>query len=287
MADEHRDAVINTYRHLRVGMIVVVSLLAAAVVTQGVGAGCWQTSISAYYFTSAHSVFVAVLCALGAMLIVYQGSSDTEDSVLNFSGFLAFIVAFTPTTRPLICGGSGIPDAYDVSPGVWNNVLAVVVVAIAADATRLLLKYKANPEMPLSRWAKVSIVVGYLMTGLGVIVFATDRDLFVDHGHTVAAVTMFIGIIIVILINAWSARARVGAERFVRWYYAVAAFMAVALLTIVVTRFIDRGWRHLVMWLEVAVLVAFAGFWAVQTAELWRVVDRRELLPEGADPTGK
>lgn len=287
MANEHRNAVVNTYRHLRMGMIVLVCLLAAAVLTQAVGADCWQTSISAYYFTSAHSVFVAVLCALGAMLIVYQGNSDTEDSVLNFSGFLAFVVAFTPTTRQALCGGSGIPDVYDVRPGVWNNVLAVFAIAVVADAIRLGLKYKANPEHPLSGWAKVSVIVGYVMTGVGALVFFKNRDVFVRHGHTIAAVTMFIGIIIVILINAWSADARPGAKQFVRWYYGVAAFMALSLLAIVVTRVVDKGWQHLVIYLEAAVLMAFAVFWVIQTAELWNVADRRELLAPGADPTGE
>ena len=72
MDDTHRSAVLNTYRYLRLAMIAVVVMLFVAVGAQRAAATCWQTSISAYYFTAAHSVFVAALCAIGACLIVYK-----------------------------------------------------------------------------------------------------------------------------------------------------------------------------------------------------------------------
>src|SRR5271156_5020787 len=98
------DILLDTYRYLRGGMAVMVVMLGAAVLGERLTASCWQTSISAYYFTSAHSVFVAALCALGTLLIVYTGSTDTEDTLLNLAGILAFIVAMVPTSRPALCG---------------------------------------------------------------------------------------------------------------------------------------------------------------------------------------
>ena len=102
--DRRSLAVPRTYRYLRVSTVVVTGLLMVAVLRQIVAAGgCVQTSISAYYFSAAHSAFVAALCVIGASLIVYKGSTDTEDVVLNFAGFLALVVAFVPTAREYTC----------------------------------------------------------------------------------------------------------------------------------------------------------------------------------------
>ena len=36
------------------------------------------------------------------MLIVYQGCSDTENTLLNLAGVLALVIATVPTSRPLL-----------------------------------------------------------------------------------------------------------------------------------------------------------------------------------------
>ena len=77
-------------------MVVVIVMLFAAIFIDSVPTDCWQGSISAYYYTAARNVFVATLCCLGIMLIVYKGSNDTEDVLLNLAGTLAFFVAFVP-----------------------------------------------------------------------------------------------------------------------------------------------------------------------------------------------
>src|SRR5271166_5118886 len=102
----------RVYRHLRLAMVVLVAFLAASVVFARLSATCLQSTISDYYFTSAHPVFIDAICALGACLIVYQGSSNTEDALLNFSGFLAFVVALVPTARPNRCAPT-LPEGYD------------------------------------------------------------------------------------------------------------------------------------------------------------------------------
>lgn len=286
MEDEQYTAVLDTYRHLRLAMIVIVVVLGIAVLLQRLEAGCWQTSISAYYFTAAHGVFIAALCAIGAALIVYKGSSDTEDTVLNFSGFLAFIVATVPTTRETICGGPSFPTAYNVSPGVGNNVAAVLVTGVIAEAVRRGLDYKGKPEHSLSRPALVSLVIGWIIIAAGTAAFVWNRKQFEAHGHTVAAVTMFAGIVLVILINARSAQGRGNAARFVQLYGLVAIIMGLALVVIVAITWVVPDWQHLVIYVEVVLIAAFASFWGIQTKELWGVVDRRELLAQGADRTG-
>ena len=53
-----RDTALDTYRYLRGGIPVMLVMLGAALIIERARATCWQTSISAYYFTSAHAVFI-------------------------------------------------------------------------------------------------------------------------------------------------------------------------------------------------------------------------------------
>ncbi len=281
---EHRDAVLNTYRYLRLATIVLVVMLAVAVGAQRAAAGCWQTSISAYYFTAAHSVFVAALCAIGACLIVYQGNTDTEDVLLNCSGYLAFVVAFVPTQREALCG-AGLPAAYDVSPGVRNNALALIVVGLLAEGTRLVIERRSTSR-PLSGWARVAQIAGWLVIGGGMISYAVAPQQFERYGHTIAAVAMFVGIIAVIVLNARSAQAADQPRGYVATYGTIATVMALALAAIVVIRISLGQWQHIVIWVEAVLILAFAAFWVVQTKELWDVADRRDVLRGQPDPTG-
>ena len=111
MAIDQEARIRISYRYLRIAPIISVVMLLTAVAIQRTRADCWQTSISAYYFTAAHSAFVATLCAIGVGLIVYKGNSDTEDVILNFAGFFAFIVAMSRveqrTRQPRQKMGSG------------------------------------------------------------------------------------------------------------------------------------------------------------------------------------
>src|SRR5690348_5222912 len=97
-----------TYFTLRFMLIVLISLLAASIVLHlVVNHWCWQHSISGYYYTSSQAMFVGMLCAIGACLIIYQGT-DVENAVLDFSGFMAFIVAFVPAEVDNTCTVGGV-----------------------------------------------------------------------------------------------------------------------------------------------------------------------------------
>ncbi|MEO6254798.1 MAG: hypothetical protein ABIO79_15920 [Ferruginibacter sp.] len=58
-----------------------------------------QPSISHYYYSIMHIVFVGTLCVLGGFLITYRGTSKYkyENGVSNFAGVCAFGVAMFPT----------------------------------------------------------------------------------------------------------------------------------------------------------------------------------------------
>jgi hypothetical protein len=277
MGNDHRSAVLNTYRYLRLATIVIVLMLGVAVSGQLFWARCWQTSVSAYYWTSAHSVFVAALCAIGACLIVYKGSSDTEDIVLNFSGFLAFIVAMVPTTREPICGGPGLPPGYEIAAGVRNNVWAVLVAGVVAEVASVVIARKER-RPALNVWAKGSRFGGWIVIGVGAVSFVFNPQQFEAKGHNIAAVTMFVGIIFVVLVNAyWSQHAH-NSKLYVKAYGVVAVSMIATLIVVVVLSLFLPQWDHAVVLVEVLLILEFATFWGFQTAELWKVIDRRELI---------
>ncbi|HEX2683398.1 MAG TPA: hypothetical protein VHL77_05680, partial [Ferruginibacter sp.] len=58
-----------------------------------------QPSISHYYYSIMHIVFVGTLCVLGGFLITYRGTSryKYENTVSNFAGICSFGVAVFPT----------------------------------------------------------------------------------------------------------------------------------------------------------------------------------------------
>ncbi len=285
MSDPHHDHVILTYRYLRLATLAVLLLLGVALVLERSGAACWQTSISAYYYTPVHGAFVAALCAIGALLIVYQGNSDTEDIVLNYAGFLAFIVAFVPTPREALCSPDALPAVYDLSPGIRNNVWAVVVAGACAEFLRLWLTRRAS-RPPLSLWARRATYIGWVVLAGGFVAFLAFPEAFAERGHTTAAVGMFAGIIAVVLINAYSADAAGEDPRYVRAYQSIAAMMAITLSAIIAIRGFGSAGTHLVIIVEVALIAAFAAFWLVQTTELWDVIDRREMAPRALERTG-
>lgn len=273
--DKRRIDVLDSYRYLRMAPLVCVVALLVAVAGQGLGAGCAQGSISAYYFTAVHAAFVACLCAIGAVLVIYQGNSATEDVVLNISGFLAFVVALVPTARERTCGGPEIPLSFDPEPGIRNNVLALVIAAAAAEVFRLVVAQRGR--VTPDRWTRLATYAGWAIVAVGLVFFFAAPQAFATYGHTVAAVAMFVGIIVVVVLNALATAAEGAPARFVRTYRAVAALMALTLVSVVVLGVTLQIWGYAVIITEVLLILEFAAFWAVQTAELWDVTDRTEL----------
>jgi hypothetical protein len=66
----------------------------------------FRGSISAYYHTSMHDVFVAGLCVIGFLLITYMvGQPTTADFWVSLAaGIAVIVVAFFPTARPGLTG---------------------------------------------------------------------------------------------------------------------------------------------------------------------------------------
>lgn len=60
-------------------------------------AGVVQPSISHYFYSISHTIFVATLCAMSAFLITYKGTYKLENLLCNIAGLCAFVVAGFPT----------------------------------------------------------------------------------------------------------------------------------------------------------------------------------------------
>ncbi|WP_139279808.1 hypothetical protein [Rhodococcoides yunnanense] len=275
--------VLSTYRSLRIGMVILVLMLFVSIFIQAGSSGwCLQSSISAYYFTDVHAVFIAVLCAAGALLIVYKGSTDTENVLYDFAGIWAFVVAMVPTGWPTnlepdgvqrargVCGGPGLPLVYNAGQAIGNNVSVVFVGVLLV----LLMSVLLAPGRYGSTWTflgTIARVVGGVFTVALAAQFVFASSWFERHGHDWAAAAMFGYIILAVWVNAFHAKVDPGtSSRYVAAYRAVGVAMLVTLIAVFVLSVTVR-WTLYVLVAEFALLIEFALFWVVQTVELWNM----------------
>ncbi len=285
-----------TYRYVRVGLVaLVVFLLTSLALTWA--HSCPQGSISAFFYTRTHAVFVAALCAIGICLIAYKGSRVGEDALLNYSGFMAFIVALVPTGPDDLCR-PWLPTVTDPFGGVANNVAALFVAVAVGTGMYLALQRWRRPqaapvasvpscEEAASLWKTIATallgVEKWLPAALLAISIAGAPLMlwgwFADHAHVIAAVAMFLAITLVAVYHACYARAAVR-RRLARFYAAISTLMLVTIVAGVVLLIL--GWHFWVIAVELTLIVLFAVFWAVQTWDVWDAQDR---YPAEAVPT--
>jgi hypothetical protein len=288
-----RDVALETYRYLRGGIPVMLVMLGAALIFERGHATCWQTSISAYYFTSAHAVFIAALCAIGTLLIVYKGSNDTEDVLLNLAGVLAFVVAFVPTSRPvLLCGDSAGAVGAVTDDVPVRNVWALVIALVAARTASWWMYRRTRTGRSRSPLGTVALWVQRGVLAIGLITLILIPAWFVANAHGVAAVTMFVAFIVTVLINAFLA-GRQDADKcphlqlYQRVYQVISILMALTLIAAVTVHLVLDGFNHTVLVVEVALILEFGGYWVIQTVELWSATTRGELVDRECQPAGK
>jgi hypothetical protein len=252
----------NTWRYLRLAMVAVVLALGASVVIERVkvSPGCFQTSISAYYYTPVRGVFVGALVALGVCLICLRGSTDIEDQLLNVAGMLAPLVAFVPTPAyTASCTSARVP-IESVGANVANNIVALLIVSGVALLIVGGVLVFGKATLP----ARIGGAVGGFLWVITLVVFVAFRDTFLEDAHDVAAVLMFLCIVGAAVENAVDTN-----RRSLRWLYiALAAAMGGALGIITVVG-LTTGWRYWTILVETVVLVLFMAFWLIQTWDLW------------------
>ena len=288
-----RDTALDTYRYLRGGIPVMLVMLSAALIIERARATCWQTSISAYYFTSAHAVFIGSVCVVGALLIVYKGSKDTEDVLLNLAGTVAFVVAFVPTSRPvLLCSESGMDVGAVTDDAVIGSVWALVVALAVARAASWWMYRRTRTGRDRSPLGEVAVWVQRAVLAVGLVTVIVVPDWFVANAHGIAAVTMFLAFIVTVLINAFLA-GRQDEQKcphnpvYHRVYQAISLTMAVTLIAAVAAHQLLDGFNHVVLVVEVALIAEFGAYWLVQTVELWNTSTRDELVDTECGPRGE
>ena len=276
------DHALATYRYLRIGIISAVLLLGTSIVLEYFAAdrvrdpSCWQTSISAYYYTPVRTIFVGVLIAIGLSLIVIKGRTILEDVCLNFAGMLAPVVAVIPTTA--VGGCWSIQPSPEPKPNgelagwviaivdnnfeslLWAGALGLVVSLVLAVAMNGGPRYAVNRLKPGTMVSlaltAIAILIGYLLQ---------RRTDFYEATHGPAAIAMF-----VFLVGAVVGKALQPRKRTRKPYLGLYSFVAVAMVVgAVVIGFTSMFGDHKIFALETFEIVAFAVFWIIQTVETW------------------
>lgn len=214
-------------------------------------------------------MFVGSVCAIGACMIIYRGRSDTEDGLLNLSGYLAFFVAFVPT--PLLPTDAGSATPADVTAAVVNNSWSILI----AGAIGLALQWALARAPDRSRRRPAAVAVSVVIYAALLGFFLGARQAFLDTGHYVAAVGLFLGVVGVVGVNAIAlarARASAGRDRLAQWSNLYTMGFVLMILTIVIVVVAVRPWvEQWVFWLEALLIAQFLAFWITQTVERWRI----------------
>ena len=300
------ETLVKTYRYLRTAMVGLVLCLAVAVIHQSLKQGTILSSISAYYFTSAQTIFVGALIAIGVCMIALRGTTDADDILLNIGGMLAPVVAVGPTARindlhkilsacrdsdgatfvdplirdvdcPTVQALEAVTDA-----NVANNMLALLVVAYVGLVATVL--FARRDRLPIARFrVGFGIVVG--IVALVSLVFFAFPELFVRVAHYAAAIPMFGCIVLVVIINSvrhqevqvrgsgMGPRIRQGATALARPQDGYARIAVAMLAAVVIGGALAAAgtFEDTIFWLEASLILLFGAFWVVQTREQWDV----------------
>jgi hypothetical protein len=271
MTQDAADRARRTFFSLRFGMIVMVAMLLISVVLQIVVTDdmCRLNSISAYYYTPVKSMFVGALCAIGVSLMAYQGRMDTENVLLDYSGFLAFIVAYVPTGFEKGCSAQ---DA-STSAGVVNNVFPLLAAGLVVTILACVRWWKRNggsqPDVKANVVLGAVLVITVGLVAFGWLTFVYDYELFRAKAHGIAAYALFGGIFFVVVANA---RRRAGSwspAKLIKFLYFWIAVVMLVTVAIFLYFYLGRDVKQAVFWVEAAMISEFAVFWSAQTHEFW------------------
>ena len=274
-----RESLIISYRSLRLGLVLAVGMLAVSFVAERIDAGYLRGSISSYFYSPVRSIFVGALLVIGFSLVVIHVRHRWEETFLTLGGMLAIIVALVPTGIPVCedgelpgtspnirCRPEGAPDELPgwVVTGVWNNVLALVVVGLVA----LVLTKRFAPKRTGPSVNELNLVLAVyaalLLTG-GLLYMAWEG--FREHTHIVAAFLTFGCVGVTAAMNGWFRSEEENPKRFRDIYRGVVIGMVAAVVVGLVLVAADV--EDAIFWLEAAELVLFATYWLAQTSQHW------------------
>ena len=289
----HDVAAIKTYRYLRLAMLAAVAALSYSILEERFASGvnCFVGSISGYYYSPVHPIFVGVMVSIGLALLVIKGRTVIEDTCLSLAGVLAPIVALVPTTydssdtcAATMAGvGHYLPPAKDprvaansISNGLHAYLVAgsVAIALVGVAFLAQLLRSKRNSGTTTLEYTK-----GTLWTLVAAVVFVLIAWAFVEldyslvlQGHAWSAIGMFAFLAIAALSNGILGITKDYTKLgYSVSYIGVGALMVLSGIMFLAARSSDKSTfgGHLVLYVEVVDLVLFTAFWAIQTVERW------------------
>lgn len=287
-----------SYRYVRLALVtLLLAILVAAgwewLTTVRQGAGCVQTSLSAYWYTPARPVFSGAMVAIAVCLIALRTPDDREDALLNVAGVGALLVALIPTP-----GGPAAAACASIAPAdgavVRDTVLNSMVTVLAVGFVTLLVVGIAQWRDAGTSAGFWSLVGAWLLAAAWLVLFAarttrscaaadtagaaTTRCLtpFLTAGHLTGALLLFGCIAAVVAIN----HRRTVAGRMPTASVPAGIFIGMvgggALEAL--ARLVFPGWSHFLLVLELTELLLFAAFWLWQTGETGQRA--AQLLPD-------
>jgi hypothetical protein len=272
------------YRELRIAMVVVMVMLVAAILLERRSATRFQSALSEYYYTSAHSIFIAALLALSTLFFVYKGRNDTEDALLTLAGVSTFTAALVPQRWPVeVWGWEELKD-FNPGPAIQPNFTAIVI-ALALGWSLMLWQYRRRHRHARQRKSlggRLALYLLRLVVAVGLIAMVFFQPLFIEHAHGAAGTLMIFSFIATVFCTAYVV-GKQGKGRFHSFYRGTALLMVATLIGIVTLHLVLKdSWRLWIIWLESALILEFAAYWVVQTIELWDTPDPRAPHPDGA-----
>lgn len=293
---------IKTWRYLRASMIgFVLAIFIGVGFERSKAPGCFQTSISAYYYTPVHGIFIGALVAVGTCLICLRGNTDAEDILLNLAGMFAAVVALVPTPGTGTCG-SVLTTADDRDVNISNNIF--VLLAVGAAGFIVLAVVSTVGRARRGSWPPPLCLIGYgvafLVWGYAVVTFAWFRTFFRDTAHYSAAISMFVCFLAVVIFDAinykFHKEPAMAAQRvpdklkatFLSWRnpYAVIALAMIADAIVWGIVGLVFNWPYWIIGIEATLIALFAVFWGWQTSELWSEGLRGQAAPSGRSDPG-
>lgn len=299
---------IKTWRYLRVSMIGLVLgiFIAVAFEVSKTHPTCYQTSISAYYYTPVHGFLVGALVAVGACLICLRGNTDGEDILLNLAGMFAPVVALVPTPGMGSCH-SALTPAENRDANIGNNVFALLIVGLAAFVVLAVLTLvgRVKDERPWPPWQSITGYIVTLMVWIyAVVTFWAARSFFTHTAHYSAAITMFVCFLGLVILDAISYKIHKDSavdiqdplQVKIKATFADALKLGNAYLWIAIAMILDAiawgivglvfNWQHWIFWIEATLIFMFAVFWCWQTVELWEQGLRGQPATSGRSDPG-
>lgn len=267
----------GTYRYLRLMLVALPSLLLVGSLLAFFWLGIVETSISAYYLGPIRDLFVGVMLAIAACLVVYRGASVLEDFSLDVAGFFAIFVALVPTDLDLTLGALDDAARGELVSSLQASSVAVLVVS----AGFVLLEIRIAPwrpaplgrHRPTRRIAAVmnAVLVVFVLLVLWRVIEGSE----LGGVHGAAAVLFMVSLAVAVASHGWPERAdaagcsRDGARRDHRGKYRLIFFLMLAGVPLFGLLY-ALGWDYTVLVIEWYEIALFLLFWVLETRRTWR-----------------